>query len=82
MPRQTKTNLDDFIGMKLRQLRHKKHLSQNDLAEMLNVTHQQIQKYESGINRFSVSSLYAVANIFKVDMKYFLKGYKEEEAIN
>lgn len=41
-------------------------ISQKDLARLLNLTFQQIQKYESAGNRISASNLYRIAQVLQV----------------
>lgn len=63
----SKPNETDFrIGKIIQILRAQQGLTQKDLARMLNVTFQQVQKYEVGHNRISASRLYDIAHIFKV----------------
>jgi len=65
MPKAIST-ADIYIGQKLRQLRHKKGWSQRLLAEQLGISYQQVQKYETGINRLSATQLFTIANTFNV----------------
>ncbi len=43
--------------------------SRKDLAENIGITHQQLQKYEKGINRISVARLFDVAKALKVSVE-------------
>ena len=52
------------IGKNLRHLRKNSHLSQMDMARLLNVTFQQIQKYEQGQNRLPIEKLHFLKNHF------------------
>lgn len=60
------------IGKKIHFLRRVKKMSQTDLGRCLNITGQQIQKYESGANEISVVKLYKLAEIFGVNVKELL----------
>lgn len=60
------------IGKKIRLLRRLKEMSQTQLGKPLNITGQQIQKYESGANEISVVKLYKLAEIFGVNIKELL----------
>lgn len=71
-------NLDKFIGNKIYELRLSRSLSRQKLADMIDVTHQQLQKYEKGINRLSVGRLILVAQVFKVFPSYFFEGFDEK----
>ena len=44
--------IDKFVGQRLREKRRKLNLKLSDLATHLNVSHQQIQKYEQGQHVF------------------------------
>jgi transcriptional regulator with XRE-family HTH domain len=45
--------------------------NQEDLAKFLELSPQQIQKYERGTNRVSASRLYGISTILKVPVSYF-----------
>ena len=47
-----------IIGMKLRKIRLEKNLTQTKIALMLDVTFQQVQKYESGMNTIGIINLH------------------------
>lgn len=63
--------VDEHVGRKLKLKRVEKNLTQNQLAESIGVTFQQIQKYEKGANRISSSKLYEIAQTLKVSISYF-----------
>ncbi len=70
MVRQTKelqqNIVDLYVGRRLKLLRNQKHISQKELASRLDVTFQQIQKYEKGLNRLPASRMLAVC--FSLDI--------------
>jgi transcriptional regulator with XRE-family HTH domain len=66
--------VDVHVGKMLKQKRLERGISQDDLAGSVNLTFQQVQKYEKGINRVSSSKLYDFAKFLKVDIKYFFDG--------
>jgi transcriptional regulator with XRE-family HTH domain len=47
-------------------------LNRKDLAEQVGITHQQMQKYENGINRISVARLYEIAKVLKISVHSLL----------
>jgi len=49
--------LDVEIGRRLKEVREAEGMTQKDVAKLLGVSFQQVQKYENGKNRMSVSSL-------------------------
>jgi transcriptional regulator with XRE-family HTH domain len=62
------------IAQNLRQLRECAGLTQQDVARMLEITHQQVQKYESGLNRLSVQMVPAICDVLGVPMESLLAG--------
>jgi transcriptional regulator with XRE-family HTH domain len=63
--------LDLHFGKRLKARRLIRGLSQNDIAEALGLTFQQIQKYEKGTNRMSAATIVRVAAALKTDVQYF-----------
>lgn len=66
--------VDVHVGRKLKQIRTMRRLSQTDVARQLDLSFQQIQKYEIGANRIAASRLYELAKIFGVPTSYFFEG--------
>ena len=66
-------SLDVHFGEKLRarRLMMVPKLSQAELADQLNVTFQQIQKYEKGKNRMSAAMMVQITAVLDVDVQYF-----------
>lgn len=56
---------DKEIGLRIRAIRIDRKLSQSELGTQLDVSFQQIQKYEKGVNRLSVVRLMKIARILK-----------------
>jgi transcriptional regulator with XRE-family HTH domain len=56
-----KDAIDTAIGLRLRSWRRWRRTTQHKLAEAIGVSTQQVQKYESGVNRISASMLMRVA---------------------
>tara|TARA_B100001123_G_scaffold394332_1_gene475051 strand:+ start:223 stop:600 length:378 start_codon:yes stop_codon:yes gene_type:complete len=52
-------------------------LTQTKVAKAINVTFQQIQKYEKGINGVSATRLLQLSNYLKVPISYFFETYNE-----
>lgn len=61
------------FGEKLQQLRKTKGMSQEDLAEMLNVSRQAVSKWENNQGYPETEKLIMMGNIFQVTMDYLLK---------
>ena len=66
--------VDVHVGRKLKQIRTMRRLSQTDVAKQLDLSFQQIQKYEIGANRIAASRLYELSQIFGVPTSYFFEG--------
>ena len=64
------TGEDIDIGMRIRLRRIELHMSQDQLGQALGVTFQQVQKYEKGMNRISVSRFLDICRALKVDPNY------------
>jgi len=65
--------VDIHVGSRLRLLRSRSGLSQEGLAAKIDLTFQQIQKYERGANRISASKLYYIACALGVEIPDFYK---------
>ena len=66
--------IEGHIGGMVRQTRKLRGISQKRLGEMLGLTFQQVQKYETGKNRISAGTLYRISDFLKVDIACFYKG--------
>ncbi len=66
--------VDEHVGNKIYSLRLAQGLSRMQLAKMIYVTHQQLQKYEKGQNRISIGRLMLIAKALCEDTSYFYKG--------
>jgi transcriptional regulator with XRE-family HTH domain len=64
-PRATNAEVEKLIGQRVRQLRMQLGMSQEELGREVGVTFQQIQKYEKGTNRLSVSRMLQFAEILQ-----------------
>ncbi len=70
--------VDAYVGSRLRLRRTLAGLSQEKLGEAVNLTFQQIQKYEKGANRVSASRMYQFARILGVPPAFFFEGIEED----
>ncbi len=73
-------HIDVHAGTRVRLRRKALKISQQELAKHLNLTFQQVQKYERGSNRISASKLYEIAQVLQVPVAYFFEGYHQEGA--
>lgn len=60
--------IDVVVGNNVRRLRQAQQLTLQDMAASLGVSHQQLQKYETGMNRLSAGLMPGVAEILGVDI--------------
>ncbi|WP_404382684.1 helix-turn-helix domain-containing protein [Caenispirillum salinarum] len=68
------TDIDRFVGQRIRERRIMMGLSQQQMADMIGVTYQQAHKYERGINRISAGRLFEIAQVLNVAVSYFFDG--------
>lgn len=71
--------IDLHVGKKLRFLRTIKGMNQADVGSQINVSFQQIQKYERGVNSINAPKLYALAGAFDSSTSVFFDGLGETE---
>lgn len=65
------------IGSFIKQLRIENELSQNELADKINVSRQAISQWERGINTPDLEALQDLSNLFNVSINEILIGKKE-----
>ena len=70
-------SVDVYVGRRVRDRSTLMVMSQEKLAEVVGLSFQQIQKYETGSNRVSASRLYEFSTILSVSPSWFFEGYKE-----
>tara|TARA_B110000902_G_C14056934_1_gene493943 strand:+ start:415 stop:780 length:366 start_codon:yes stop_codon:yes gene_type:complete len=75
-------NFNIHLGKKLRMRRQSLGLTQTKVAQAINVTFQQIQKYEKGTNGVSSTRLMQLSQFLKLPITYFFEGYKDYRDIN
>ena len=69
--------VDVHVGKRMKLRRNILHITQTELAKMLGLTFQQVQKYEKGDNRISASRLWDISKILGVPVGFF---YEEIDA--
>ena len=72
------SGIDRVVGQRIRWRRRELKLSQEQLAELLSLTFQQVQKYEKGVNRVSAGRLFEIASVMGVPVNYFYDGAEGE----
>ena len=72
--------VDTYVGKRVRQRRWMVGFSQQQLGEAVGIKFQQIQKYETGMNRISASRLWDIADALGVPVMFFFDGYDGDTA--
>ncbi len=66
--KKTKSEIDEYIGARIREYRLSLRLTQEQLASALNVSFQQVQNYEKGTNGISAVRLFDICKILNVSL--------------
>ncbi len=66
--------VDGHVGARIRQVRRARGVNQEQLAQSLGLTYQQVQKYERAANRVSASKLYQIARLLETPVSTFFEG--------
>lgn len=74
--------VDVHVGKRVRHRRWLVGMTQQQLAEKVGIKFQQIQKYETGMNRVSASRLWDIAAALSVPVSFFFEGLAAHEASN
>ena len=69
--------VDVHVGKRIRHRRWMNGTTQQQLAEKVGIKFQQIQKYETGMNRVSASRLWDIAHALDVPVSFFFEGLGE-----
>jgi len=75
-------NFNTHFGKRLRLKRLSLGLTQTKVAEAINVTFQQIQKYEKGTNGVSSARLMQISQFLNVPITYFYEEYKDYKGLS
>ncbi|MBR3676958.1 MAG: helix-turn-helix transcriptional regulator [Alphaproteobacteria bacterium] len=73
--------VDVHVGKRIRLRRTILHITQQEMAEMLGLTFQQVQKYEKGMNRVGASRLWDISRVLKVPMGFFFEDMDAKVAM-
>ncbi|AZQ67556.1 XRE family transcriptional regulator [Silicimonas algicola] len=69
--------VDVHVGKRIRHRRWLVGMTQQQLAEKVGIKFQQIQKYETGMNRVSASRLWDIAAALSVPVSFFFEGLSD-----
>ena len=71
--------VDKIVGERVHELRISMGLSRQQLGLKIDVTHQQLQKYEKGTNRISAGRIAAIGKALKKPVAFFFDNIHEEQ---
>jgi len=75
LPRKKAPNpIDQHVGSRVRMRRLMLAMSQEKLGAALNLTFQQVQKYEKGSNRIGAGRLQQLSHVLQVPVEFFFEG--------
>jgi len=69
------------VGLRIKERRRVLRITQSRLAEILDISYQQVQKYETGINQLSLTKLLQFAKALNVSPEYFYEGLTVDSTI-
>lgn len=72
--------VDAHVGKRIRHRRWMVGMTQQQLADRVGIKFQQIQKYETGMNRVSASRLWDIAEVLGVPISFFFEGLSDSDA--
>jgi transcriptional regulator with XRE-family HTH domain len=78
--KKTPNPVDQHVGARLKARRVTIGLSQEKLGDSLEISFQQVQKYEKGTNRIGASRLQLAAKVLGVPVNYFFDGSPAQSA--
>jgi transcriptional regulator with XRE-family HTH domain len=74
-------NIDKLVSKRLKMRRVMLGMSQQDIGKAVDVSIQQVQKYEKATNRISSGKLFTIAKFLKVPISYFYEQGDESDII-
>lgn len=74
--------VDIHVGKRIRNRRWLVGMTQQQLAEKVGIKFQQIQKYETGMNRVSASRLWDISDALGVEISFFFEDMPEETVVS
>ncbi|MCB2115273.1 MAG: helix-turn-helix transcriptional regulator [Rhodobacteraceae bacterium] len=73
--------VDVHVGKRVRHRRWMVGMTQQQLADKVGIKFQQIQKYETGMNRISASRLWDISDALGVPISFFFEGLDQRNPI-
>lgn len=69
-----KITISGEIGSRIKKRRTELRMSQEELAEMLKVSYQQVQRYENGMSTLNIEKLQVISEALSVPAAYFFSN--------
>lgn len=66
--------VDTHVGQRIKEIRTIRGMTQSNVAAHLNISFQQLQKYETGSNRVSASRMFELSKVFDITPAFFFEG--------
>ena len=70
------------IGTLLKELRNEKGLTQEQFAELVNVTNRTVSRWENGNNMPDLDILIQISDYYEIDLRELLDGERKSEKVN
>lgn len=70
------------VGFFLKELRKEKNITQEQFAEMMNVSRRTVSRWETGSNMPDLDMLIEIADYYDVDLRDLLDGERKSEQMN
>lgn len=77
-----KDELSIAIGTRLKELRNSKHLTQDNISDMLDISQKSISSAERGLTRLSLEHMLDYCSIFNCSLDYIVSGKTYDPAIS
>lgn len=74
--------MKDIIGEFLKELRKEKELTQQQFAEILNVSNRTVSRWENGNNMPDLDVLIYISDYYEIDLRELLDGERKSEKMN
>lgn len=74
--------MKDIIGEFLKELRKEKELTQQQFAEILNVSNRTVSRWENGNNMPDLDVLICISDYYEIDLRELLDGERKSEKMN
>ena len=70
--------MENYLGRKIRELRRSKDLTQEQLADYLNISYQSVSKWETGTTLPDLSYIIPLSRLFEISTDELL-GYEQSK---